>query len=220
MKRVSKWIAGRHKGEAEDKPNAARRLFFRGMAGAMLPGSFAVTQSDGVAGLATLPRAQLAVLLRDIGSSDMQADGALSSERQSMLDEITQIMPEAPDLVRLHRLYRSGEGLATCRPPVQIDLTGLHRACTDARRILLTYRDQAGAITQRSVRPIELVYPGRGIRLIAWCEMRQALRHFAVENMIEMTVLTDGFSADRHSLILAAISEKQRNDEEFYNRSA
>jgi len=45
-------------------------------------------------------------------------------------------------------------------------------------KLSLSYRDEAGRGTQRLIRPIGLIYYAETANIVAWCELRQAIRNF------------------------------------------
>lgn len=50
-------------------------------------------------------------------------------------------------------------------------------------RFAIEYRDEAGAETRRTVRPLGLVFWGKVWTLIAWCELRDDFRMFRVDRI-------------------------------------
>ncbi|MEO1238275.1 MAG: YafY family protein, partial [Pseudomonadota bacterium] len=52
----------------------------------------------------------------------------------------------------------------------------LERAAEDRTRLVLDYADEAGATTQRPVRPLGIWFWGKVWTLIAWCELRDDFR--------------------------------------------
>ena len=68
------------------------------------------------------------------------------------------------------------------------------RAAIRARQKLrITYRDDAGAVTDRIIRPLQLDYWGRVWTATAWCELRTDFRVFRVDRIDDITVLPQLF---------------------------
>jgi predicted DNA-binding transcriptional regulator YafY len=68
------------------------------------------------------------------------------------------------------------------------------RAAIRARQKLrITYRDDAGALTDRVIRPLQLDYWGRVWTATAWCELRADFRVFRVDRIDDITVLPQLF---------------------------
>ena len=61
-------------------------------------------------------------------------------------------------------------------------------AATDGRRLLqMSYADEAGNATDRTVRPLGLWFWGKVWTLVAWCELRDDFRMFRVDRISDMT---------------------------------
>ncbi|PST20896.1 transcriptional regulator [Rhizobium sp. JAB6] len=59
-----------------------------------------------------------------------------------------------------------------------IDLSLVRRAIRDEEKLDLAYRDELGQATERIIRPIALIYYSETANIVAWCELRQAIRNF------------------------------------------
>ena len=64
-----------------------------------------------------------------------------------------------------------------------VPMAGLRAAIRDSRKLRLTYRDEAGVETARTVRPVALVYHIECNLLAAWCELRGGFRHFRTDRI-------------------------------------
>ncbi|PDT14388.1 transcriptional regulator [Rhizobium sp. J15] len=67
---------------------------------------------------------------------------------------------------------------AIAQPPVGFDLAIVRRAIRDERKLELGYRDELGRATERTIQPIALIYYSETANIVAWCELRQAIRNF------------------------------------------
>lgn len=72
---------------------------------------------------------------------------------------------------------------AVASPPSGIDLALVRAAIRDERKIEIAYRDERGQATQRTIRPIALIYYPDAANVVAWCELRQALRNFRADRV-------------------------------------
>jgi predicted DNA-binding transcriptional regulator YafY len=59
-----------------------------------------------------------------------------------------------------------------------VDLALVRRAIRDEEKLSLSYRDEAGRATERIIRPVALIYYAETANIVAWCELRQAIRNF------------------------------------------
>lgn len=111
-------------------------------------------------------------LVRRTGDPALERAGRLAAEK------IDSVLPAAR--VRLTPLRVSGWHDI---PQAQQDPGGLRQAIREERVLALTYLDLAGRRSQRDVRPIALTYHTNALVLAAWCEMREAFRHFRIDRI-------------------------------------
>ena len=69
------------------------------------------------------------------------------------------------------------------RQPEGIDLAGVRRAIRDEEKLSIRYRDEQARATERTIRPIALIYYSENANIVAWCELRQALRNFRADRV-------------------------------------
>lgn len=69
------------------------------------------------------------------------------------------------------------------RPPEAVDLAMVRRAIREEEKILLDYRDELGRATERAIRPLALIYYSESANIVAWCELRQAIRNFRADRV-------------------------------------
>lgn len=68
----------------------------------------------------------------------------------------------------------------------------------DAREVLrLDYRDEAGRVTERAVRPLGLWFWGKVWTLVAWCELREDFRAFRIDRIAGMRATGLVFKPER-----------------------
>lgn len=81
------------------------------------------------------------------------------------------------------------------------DLAGLRGAIRAEHKLELRYRDAQGRETVRSVWPIALGFFDRSRVLVAWCELRQALRHFRTDRITALTLTEQRYPRRRQVLL-------------------
>jgi predicted DNA-binding transcriptional regulator YafY len=79
------------------------------------------------------------------------------------------------------------------RPSFQPAMKALRQAIEKRRKARLSYTDREGVDTDRVVRPLGLLFWGDRWSLAAWCELREAFRHFRLDRMADVAVLDDRF---------------------------
>ncbi|MGH1578456.1 helix-turn-helix transcriptional regulator [Planktotalea sp.] len=77
--------------------------------------------------------------------------------------------------------------------PDVIDLTEVRLAIREERKLLITYQNQKGQQTQRTIWPIAIAYHSEAIVIAAWCELRQSLRHFRPDRVSAYVALETRF---------------------------
>ncbi|OWV74820.1 transcriptional regulator [Rhizobium sp. R339] len=82
------------------------------------------------------------------------------------------------------------------QPPVGLDLAIVRRAIRDERKLELGYRDELGRATERTIRPIALIYYSETANIVAWCELRQAIRNFRSDRVERCAAAEDFFKGD------------------------
>jgi predicted DNA-binding transcriptional regulator YafY len=71
------------------------------------------------------------------------------------------------------------------------------RGAIEARRVILAgYADLAGAVTERRLRPMALLFWGQVWTLVAWCELRVDFRSFRADRFQSVMVLEDEFTPE------------------------
>jgi predicted DNA-binding transcriptional regulator YafY len=76
-------------------------------------------------------------------------------------------------------------------PKESIDPASLRQAIREGRKLRLRYRSEAGEESERRVWPVILGYAETTRMLVAWCELRQAFRHFRTDRIIEVETLDE-----------------------------
>jgi predicted DNA-binding transcriptional regulator YafY len=67
--------------------------------------------------------------------------------------------------------------------PDGLDMAQVRASIHAGRKIALRYRDEKGQLTERIVWPVTVAYLDTVRLLAAWCELRQAFRHFRTDRV-------------------------------------
>ncbi|WP_448951599.1 helix-turn-helix transcriptional regulator [Labrys neptuniae] len=95
--------------------------------------------------------------------------------------------------------------------PERIDLGLVRRAIRDEEKLDLDYRDEQGRQTQRRIRPLALIYYSQAFVVVAWCEMREAIRNFRADRALSCTPTGQFFRHEGDRLRQLWISSWQVN---------
>jgi predicted DNA-binding transcriptional regulator YafY len=78
-------------------------------------------------------------------------------------------------------------------PAERATLGCLRRALLKKNKVRLSYRNGAGSITERLVRPLSLEAWGHAWTLTAWCELRADFRAFRIDRMASVEESSEAF---------------------------
>ena len=64
----------------------------------------------------------------------------------------------------------------------------------------MSYRDEHNRVTCRTIRPIALIYYAEAATMVAWCELREAIRYFRTDRVEQSEVRNDRFEGEGERL--------------------
>ncbi|MDC8770982.1 helix-turn-helix transcriptional regulator [Roseateles albus] len=130
------------------------------------------------------------------GRSD---DAQLADAARSALAKISAVLPAElrHELDSSALLVGPGESLSG---PEQL-MARLRSAMRNELKLTLQYRDLKGQASERVVWPFALGFFDSARVLVAWCEMRQAIRNFRVDRIGNMTVSSIRYPRSRQALL-------------------
>jgi predicted DNA-binding transcriptional regulator YafY len=76
----------------------------------------------------------------------------------------------------------------------------LRDAIRRQRKVVISYEDAHGSLSDRTIWPIAIVYFDDVRVLAAWCERRSAFRHFRVDRLDLRTVSEERYPGRRQSI--------------------
>jgi predicted DNA-binding transcriptional regulator YafY len=126
-------------------------------------------------------------------------DRKLQSAAESVLAKLAAVVPDPlqPHLTAAPVYVSDGNA-----PPVTgVDPAALRSAIHAARKVAISYRDEDGCVTRRTIRPIAMAYYVDATLIGAWCELRNDFRHFRLDRIADAAVLDERFPADRARLM-------------------
>jgi predicted DNA-binding transcriptional regulator YafY len=136
----------------------------------------------------TLEETEAVVLA--LGLLDLRGDAGLRAAAGQVGEKIAAALP--PPL-----RDRLGNGAlrvwGRTATPEGLDLALARRAIREELQLAIAYEDAEGQETRRSIRPIALIYYAQTANLVAWCELRQAIRHFRPDRVTAATLTGDHF---------------------------
>lgn len=120
-------------------------------------------------------------------------DPKLQQAAESVLAKVTAIVPQTlQPYLRAPRFYVS-EGSA---PLIGVDLAKIRDAIRSRHKISIAYIDGESRHSTRTIWPIALAYYVDVTVIAAWCELRDAFRHFRADRIRSAQLLEERFPAD------------------------
>ena len=148
---------------------------------------------------------ELEALLLGARWASLQADAQLAGAATAAMDRIRSALPLdlriAVDTSGLLVHNMQGE------PQPEPWQSGLRRAIRAEHKVVLHYQDQHGTQSQRLVWPFAMTYFERSRVVSAWCELRQAFRHFRADRVHAMQDTGARFPDTRQNLIRRWLQE-------------
>jgi len=92
--------------------------------------------------------------------------------------------------------------------PEGIELLDVREAIRACRKIQITYLDEQGRRSHRTIWPIATVYYVDVTLIAAWCELREDYRHFRVDRIQKSEILVEQFASDSNRLMAEWMSKR------------
>lgn len=128
-----------------------------------------------------------------------RADPVLARAAEDVVSKVAAVLP-----AHLKPILLDGALFAASHPgdlPVdQVDVAAVRAAIRQGRKLAIDYSDENGQATQRMIWPIGMTFYERVRIVIAWCELRQAFRHFRTDRITGLSVREERYPARRADL--------------------
>ena len=141
---------------------------------------------------------------------EQRGDPSLSHAAVDAVAKIAAVVPKALRPVLLDAPLMP----TTCNRPLveRIDAALIRKALREQRKLHISYEDEKAVRTERIVWPITLGYLEDRRLLVAWCELRNAFRHFRTDRIDEASILAARLPEHRDRLF-----KRWWNEERFYH---
>lgn len=87
-------------------------------------------------------------------------------------------------------LFSSSWGV---KAPMHVDLSDIRNAIGTETNLHLHYQDATQIPTERTIRPIALIYYAEAAVIAAWCELREDFRHFRADRILSCETLKEKY---------------------------
>ncbi len=143
----------------------------------------------------TLTRLETEALAIGLAEVQHRGDAQLASAARDTMAKITATLHERQQRDVLHavsQVYRF-----TTPEPSTVDITAIREACWSEKALQITYEDRQGAVTQRRIYPLAVLYFEYAVMLLAYCRLREDYRQFHVTHIMKADVLDESFRPHR-----------------------
>lgn len=141
---------------------------------------------------------ELDALILGLGWVQQRADQALAQSSESALAKILSAKNSGSKINDTPTLVAPASVSDRLDPP-QTAL--LRDAIRRQRKVAISFEDAQGALSDRTIWPIAIVYFDDVRIVAAWCEERSAFRHFRVDRLRVRATLEDRYPGRRQSII-------------------
>ncbi|ALM50869.1 helix-turn-helix transcriptional regulator [Halomonas huangheensis] len=128
---------------------------------------------------------------------EQRADGELAGSASDVLAKVAAVVPGELRLRMDDSALLVGAGASL---PVTVDLSLLHRAVREERKLRIEYQDVGGNATSRTLWPCVIAFFESVCVVAAWCELREDFRHFRVDRIVSAEILDEHYPQRRHTL--------------------
>ena len=128
-----------------------------------------------------------------------RADARLAIAARDALAKIAAVLPAEfrNDLETSALLVGPGESVAAG----DAQLPTIRRAIRSELKLAITYLDLKERSSARTIWPFALAFFDRARVVVAWCEMRQAFRHFRTDRITDLTAAEERYPRRRQALM-------------------
>lgn len=147
----------------------------------------------------TLTRLETEALSVGLAEVQFRGDAQLADAACSAMAKITATLKEDQQRDVLHavsQVYRF-----TTHEASTVDISAIREACWSEKALRITYEDRKGAVTQRRIFPLAVLYFEYAVMLLAYCQLRDGYRSFHVTHIRDVRPLEESFRPHRVRLL-------------------
>jgi predicted DNA-binding transcriptional regulator YafY len=117
-------------------------------------------------------------------------DAGLQQAARNVLSKVMSVMPANGPPRRSGMLFVSDFGVA--RSPA-VDLALVRTAIRNQQKLKLSYRDETGKRSRRTIWPLAVAYYVKATIIAGWCEVRRDYRHFRTDRIASLALTEERF---------------------------
>lgn len=150
-------------------------------------------------------RDEIEALALGLAEVKRMGDPVLAKAATSVLAKVAATLPDDREQHLFHavsQVYRPGERFAAGP-----DMGMVRQACWREEALAIRYTDKAGAVTERTILPLAIVYTEGALTVLAWCCLREAFRMFRSDGINELRLVGTSFRPRRVVLLREYLGE-------------
>lgn len=128
-----------------------------------------------------------------------KGDPSLNQAASSALSKVAAVLPkDAKDQLEFCSLFI---GPSPTVNSDAVDLVTIRKTIQNQYKALLIYQDVNGEKSVRKIWPFALAFFDHVRIVVAWCELRQAFRHFRFDRILDFSPTTSNYPKNRQGLL-------------------
>ena len=153
----------------------------------------------------TFDRIEIEALVLGLAEVRHMGDPALAEAAASALAKVAATLPNRTEQHLLHAVSQVRR--FESRFPRIPDMETIRAGCWREEVLALRYADKDGAITERQILPLSIVYLDSKMTLLAWCCLREAFRMFRLDRIEAVRMAGTSFRPRRVTLLRSYLVE-------------
>ncbi len=155
----------------------------------------------------TFDRDEIEALALGLAEVKRMGDPALAKAATSVLAKVAATLPDDREQHLFHavsQIYRPDARFAAGP-----DMAIIRQACWREEALAIRYTDKAGAVSERTILPLAIVYTEGALTVLAWCCLREAFRMFRADGISALRLAGTSFRPRRVVLLREYLAELQ-----------
>ena len=132
-------------------------------------------------------------------------DERFSQVAESALEKIQAVLPESR-LNDMRQLTTHSEA-SNSQMPCEVSFSDVRECIRSRRKIEFHYTDLNEKTSNRTIRPLSLVFFGPVWLVIGWCELREDFRNFRLDRMAELVIPGATFKDEKGKTLKAYLAQ-------------
>lgn len=128
-----------------------------------------------------------------------RGDSRLAAAAHDALAKIAAVVPEGMRHELDHSALLVGPGAPIAAGDAEV--AAIRLAIRQEHKLTIRYRDKGDQASERTIWPFALGYFDRAQVLVAWCELREAIRHFRTDRIIALSAPDERYPRRRQALL-------------------